>query len=215
MRTFVIGNSIVRGLMDPSWTTVCLPGADWSTVQRHIVSNLPGFSNSLIYIHIGPVRFTRIHKSPSRVECSMMTGEVGSPNTLFESTSQIFRERNINIVLCTVYPVDFWHYNTHLSRKHGTRLIMQDRYDANNSKIKSMVVVENQLITDFNFHRGMATPYMHKRIFTRRRGHYAFRARFLRDGLHPANIIVADWKREIKRVEEINRANIGRLREQR
>jgi hypothetical protein len=39
----------------------------------------------------------------------------------------------------------------------------------------------------------MFTPFVHRNIFTRRRGHYCFRDRLLSDGLHPRRDVQIQW----------------------
>ena len=63
---------------------------------------------------------------------------------------------------------DFKIYNRHLSS--GVRV--NGRYegdnDADTRQMRSMVVIENRLIVNFNMQNNKATAYMHKHIFTRR-----------------------------------------------
>lgn len=117
---------------------------------------------------------------------------------------------DITIVLCTIYPMDFAIYNNYLASRARVRdRDLENDNEGDNRNIRRMIVVENRLIVDFNMNRNMATPYMHRRIFTRRNHTYRFRAQLLRDGIHPTRAIVTDWAREIRRVNVINK---GRLR---
>ena len=86
--------------------------------------------------------------------------------------------------------MDFTIYNRHLSS--GARVNEGDN-DTDTRQMRSMVVIENRLIVNFNMQNNMATPYMHRRIFTKRNHTYRFRTRLLRDGLHPNRNIIRDW----------------------
>ena len=63
-----------------------------------------------------------------------------------------------------------------------------------------MTVVENRYIVEFNEKRGMLTPFLHRSIFTRRKGHYAFRERLLFDGLHPKRGVVEEWRAILSKI---------------
>lgn len=191
MKAVVMGNSIVRGLIDSSWQTICIPGADWVRILRYIAENSMVFTNSLTYIHVGPVRFTRLIDSR---ECILEEEPTGSPTIIISPSMPMLRANNTNVVLCTICPICFYRYNR------------DDKpcYRQYNRKLRRWTVIESRLIVDFNMHSGMATPYMHKRIFTRRHHSYAFRDRFLRDGLHPTSTIVRDWSRELRRATSLN-----------
>lgn len=204
MKVIVIGNSIVRGLEDPTFETICLPGTNWYGILKYVTENIIHLSNSFIYIHIGPVRFTRLHQTSSRRECALVRADMEPITVLVSSCRRKLRQHNIRIVFCTLYPMDFIQYNKHLQSKSNGRLMLQGLYHEYNIDIKEMVDEENKNIVDYNISNNMATPYCHKRIFTRRHSAYAFRNRFLYDGLHPKNIILKDWIKEIKRVHALN-----------
>ena len=191
MRTYILGNSIVRGLEDPSWTTIRISGANWETLLSYVNNNQRRFSNSIIYFHIGPVRFSQMNSSR---RCSLVTNSNVEPDSFFNPYFETFYNNRIHIILCTIYPLDFQKYNG----------VFDSRNADFTCRIRSMVVSENRRIVGFNMSLGFATPYMHKRIFTRRHGTYSFRDRFLRDGLHPKNLILRDWIEELKRVQRIN-----------
>lgn len=115
-----------------------------------------------------------------------------------------------------IYPMDFRTYNNSISdRRRGNRLIMRSFYEEWSQIMKGRIVRENRAITAFNHGNSMATPFAHKRIFTRRRGRYAFRGRFLVDGLHPNTSIIQDWIAELHRAMNINELAHRRLTDQR
>ena len=203
MKTFVIGNSIVRELQDSTFTTISIPGLNWTEALRFITSDWTRFRDSIIYIHIGPVRFSSLSQSGQSRQCNLERLDNSNPSDIFRPYKIRFFRNNINVVFCTIYPMDFTVYNNHINRD------VRFNRDRDTRRIRSMVVVENRLIVDFNMEYNMATPYMHRRIFTRRNHTYRFRVQLLRDGLHPTRSIVSDWAREIRRVNVIN---LGRLR---
>lgn len=202
MRTFLLGNSIVADVRDPQWTTICRPGENWEDLVHYVIRNRVRFINSFVYILIGPVRFTRLHRTRGRRECVLSDYAVGSPQSWFRLWLQHLLRDNIIPVLCTVYPLDFTIYNNSIRRE---RLLLEGWYQEWTQKLKSMVVVENRLIVNFNVRLGMATPFIHRRIFHRRQGGYTFRVQYLADGLHPTPQIVHEWILELRRVNHLNR----------
>ena len=201
MRTFLLGNSLVAELNDPQWTTICRPGADWEQLANYVLSNRVRFTDSFVYILVGPVRFTRLHRTRGRRECVLSSFAVGTPLSWFRTWLQQLVPLNIIPILCTVYPLEFRSYNNAIRRE---RLLLQDFYNEWTEQLKGMVVVENRLIVNFNVRLGMATPFIHRRIFHRRPGGYTFRPRFLRDGLHPTQQIAQEWVTELRRVGRLN-----------
>ena len=197
MKTIVLGNSIVRELNDPSTQTISVSGANWVRLLQYISSNLSVFRDSITYIHIGPVRFTIIDEDR---QCVPIESPYGNPQEILRPWRRMLQANNIVVILCTIYPVCLNTYNNNSTTKckRDTELI------------RSLVVVENQRIVNLNMLGGYATPYMHKRVFTRRHYSYAFRSRFLRDGLHPSSLVSEDWKKEIRRVNRINSRKVAR-----
>ena len=202
MNTFLIGNSLVRNVVHDAWSTVCLPGAGWVDIILYILRDGHRFRNSFVYILVGPVRFTELHRMHGRRECVLSDFNVGTPKSVFRPYTRRLRSLNVIPILCTIYPMDFQVYNLNFTRP---RLEFEDSYQQWTDKIKGMAVVENRLVVNFNVSRGMATPFIHRRIFHRRNRRYAFKLRYLSDGLHPVNSIVRDWIREIRRVDSLNR----------
>ncbi len=211
MNTFIVGNSIVRELQDShGFTTISIPGLTWMSALRYVTSNIQRFSNSIVYVHIGPVRFSILSHSRSHNQCSLDRQSNNNPNDVIEPFRHRLSTNNINIVLCTIYPMDFTIYNNHISalaRVNNANLAFDS--EGERRRMRSMVVVENRRILDYKIANNMTTPYMHRRIFTRRNHAYRFRVQLLRDGLHPTRQIINDWAREIRRVNVIN---MGRLR---
>lgn len=150
-----------------------------------------------LLIHVGPVRFTRLTQSREYV---LDEGPTGSPASIVTHFIPMLRANNTNVILCTIYPICFYRYNR--GNQPGYRQYTQN--------LRSWTVIENRLIGEFNMRSRMATPYMHKRIFTRRHHSYAFRNRFLRDRLHPSSTIVRDWIRELRRVTRVNKRAVTR-----
>ena len=208
MRAFLIGNSIVRDLNGRGFSTICLPGADWKEIIEYVKDRRTYFSYSIVYIHIGPVRFTRMHRTANRREVQLITNNVGTVEGIMEDWSSLKRS-GIFPVLCTLYPMDFRQYNDSLARRiRDGRQILQSFYDDNTKKIRGMIVEENKSIIRYNNQNEMCTPFMHNQIYTRRRGYYHFRARLLRDGLHPSRYITSRWINELERVVTLNRTKL-------
>ena len=213
MRSFLIGNSIVRDIRGRGFTTISLSGANWNDIFDYVKDRRDYFSNSVIYIHIGPVRFTRMHRARHRREVQLLTNNLGTVESHMEKW-QVLREDGIYPVLCTLYPMEFRIYNNSLaadlagrSRRRIVRQgkqILEGFYDDNTRDIKGMIVEENKDIIGFNNRNDFCTPFMHNYIFTRRRRYNHFRPWLLRDGLHPSREIVRRWNNEMERIVELN-----------
>lgn len=50
MKTFVIGKSITRGLLDLEWETITLSGANRYDIIEYVINSRDRFRNSLVYI---------------------------------------------------------------------------------------------------------------------------------------------------------------------
>ena len=122
MRTFLLGNSLVAELNDPQWTTICRPGADWEQLANYVLSNRVRFTDSFVYILVGPVRFTRLHRTRGRRECVLSSFAVGTPLSWLRTWLQQLVPLNIIPILCTVYPLEFRSYNDAIRRE---RLLLQ------------------------------------------------------------------------------------------
>lgn len=208
MKSYLIGNSLVRDIQGRGFTTVCLPGANWLDVYQYVKDRPNRFTNALIYIHIGPVRFTRMHRTENRREVQLITTHQGSVRCNMHIWNSL-RDRGIVPILCTLYPMNFTRYNNSIAvgrdnnRREG-RQILRAFYEENNNKIKGMIVEENREIVAYNKDNSMCTPFMHNHIFTRRRRRYCFRDWLLRDGLHPTQNIIDRWCREMERIVWLN-----------
>ena len=159
MNTFVIGNSIVRELQDSTFTTISRPGLKWLDALTLITEDFSRFRSSIIYIHIGPVRFSRMSYSDNRRQCQLERDNMNLSD-IFEPFRIRFFRNDIHVVFCTIYPMDFMVYNNYLRYSRERR----PNSDRDTRQIRSMVVVENRNIIDFNMGNNMATPYMHRRI---------------------------------------------------
>ena len=83
-------------------------------------------------------------------------------------------------------------YNRHLSSGACVNSRYEGDNDADTRQMRSMVVIKNRLIVNFNMQNNNATPYMHKSIFTGRNHTYRSRARLLGEGLHSTRNVVRD-----------------------
>jgi hypothetical protein len=213
MRAILIGNSIVRDIVDSSWETISLPGANWDDVQHYIMNHIRHFRNCLVYIHVGPVRFTRMHKTENRREIVLPHRPLfQTPLGLWYEIRNTLQSQNSIPVLCTIYPCDFKRINDHLANSISAngrrgRQICQDFYSEWEHRLRGMCVRENRMVTSFNESNSVMTPFLHKSVFLRRRGYHHFRGeRFLRDGVHPTDSLSRTWRREIRHAHGINLA---------
>ena len=212
MRTVVIGNSIVRGLLNPEWETVSLRGADWYDIITYVFNNSERFENSIIYIHIGPVRFSKLVGRSGRTECHLRSRRtLSNVGSIFRDWLRYLTPLRIYPVICTVYPMCFKRYNRHRGVHTNNR---RNFFSSLTRKIRGMTCIENRDIVDFNVSNEMVTPYLHRKVFTRRRGRYVFRDDFLTDGLHPDPRLIEDWKFEITRANDINQEALSDRRRQ-
>jgi len=178
-------------------------------VKKYIKSKPWEFRDSFVYIHVGPVRFTRMLRSEGRREVALVVSRnYPTPTVFWTEISDILTQYSAKVVLCTLYPMDFWCCNNSYARAFGTRRgrqVLKEMYSPWNDKIKGMVVVENRGIVAFNERNSFITPFVHKSVFVRRRRHYVFRSdRFLEDGIHPTSVLKDNWTRELRRAHAAN-----------
>ena len=206
MRIYIVGNSIVRGFTDNTFTTTVIPGAGWQRLKEYILNNIDQLRDGFVYVHVGPVRFTRVHQTNNRREVVLDERSTRwTPEEMWTSVRNRLREVNSHLVICTLYPIEFSEANEHIARRNNSRLIMRAFYRQWGRRLRGMVVVENRRITRFNERNGVMTPFMHKKIFLRRRRHYVFRGnRFLCDGVHPTTEQLGTWINEIVHAHRIN-----------
>ena len=214
MQSYLIGNSLVRDIQGRGFTTVCLPSADWFHIYYYVKDRPETFNNCIVYIHIGPVRFTRMHRTENRREVQLITTHLGSVRCNMHIWDTL-RDRGVIPVVCTLFPMDFQRYNDSIASNRNGRQILRAFYRENTNQIKGMVVEQNREIVAYNKNNSMCTPFMHNHIFTRRRRYYCFRDWLLRDGLHPTQNIIDRWCRGIERVVYLNKHKLAYNRRER
>ena len=96
----------------------------------------------------------------------------------------------------------FRHYDRHLAIRIGYHNV--DMFNSLTLKINDLSVCKNRDIVDFNVGNKFVTPHMHRKIYTRRRGMYAFRDQFLTILHYPDEKVINNWRREIKDVDYKN-----------
>ena len=84
MESYLIGNSIVRDIRSREFTTISPPGANWQNVIRYVKERANRLTNSIIYIHVGPVRFTRIHRMENMTEMQLVDRHIGTVDSIFQ-----------------------------------------------------------------------------------------------------------------------------------
>lgn len=193
MQFAILGNSIVRGVRVTGVTTYSINGLDWEGSVKYMISHRADFFNKIVFVVVGPLRFTTLHKSRN---------EVVFKDTKLASISQIFTPfykelvwLRIRVIICPTFPMDFRVYNS-LKCEHPIMTAFHDKW---NSTICGHVVVENRAIYQFNRNNGFKTPLIHTRLYHRRHGKYYLRLNFLRDGLHVTDKIIEDWNVEFSR----------------
>lgn len=198
--------------MDPAWETISISGANWYDIIECVLERRDRFTNSLIYIHIGPVRFSElVFRMGGGTECRLRSEHTLScVSSIFRGWRQQLLRLSIFPIICTLYPMCFLRYNERLGVNANVR--GESDYNSLTRRMKYLVLRENEDIVDFNMENNFATPYMHRRVYTRRRGHYVFRDNCLTDGLHPDARMIEDWKSEIRRTNRLNQAAVGRRR---
>lgn len=192
MHSIVLGNSITRGMTVVGCRVVTIPGLDWKGANKYMLEHREELWNTVVYILIGPTRFTR--RTSERKEV-VLSKPVDTIPQMFRTYYTSHSHLHIRPVLCTIYPMNFQTYN----EKQTRRPIMRGFYDEWNREIRGMTVIENRSICAFNEQNGYKTPYIHRRIFHRHGQRYSFREHLLTDGLHPKSVIRSEWAREIKK----------------
>lgn len=104
MKTFVIGNPITRGFLDPEWQMMTLSGANWYELIEYVMDKKDRFQNSIIcmYIHIGPVRFSELVFRIGRGTQCRLRSKVA---TRFQRWRQQLFCLNKYPVLCTLFEI--------------------------------------------------------------------------------------------------------------
>ena len=194
MKYVVLGNSLVRHLVIPDVEIISISGMDWEVSVKFLTEQRHRFVNSRVFILIGPLRFTAMHKS--RKEVAFKSTNLSTVQQLFAPFFNELKFLNITPIICPLFPMDFAEYNSRICRKG----ILQSFYEEWNKELRGHIVVENQKIYRFNNNNGLPTPYVHSRLFHRSRGHYRFRPHLLKDGLHVKMIVVDEWRKEFLRV---------------
>jgi len=208
-RPILIGNSITADLEQPSWKVITIPGANWETIKQYIMAHIDELMDAFIYVHVGPVRFTRLHRTNNRKEVALVTPRrMETPKEIWREVIIALDQVNSMPVLCTLYPMDFDRVNYYYARSfrnRSGRQILKGFYSEWERRLRGMVVVENRGIVACNERDDVITAFLHKAVFIRRRRHYVFRSdRFLRDGIHPTPSLQQKWKDELKRAHSRN-----------
>ena len=209
MRTILLGNSLVRDMTRPrDWETISLPGIGLCGLSSWILDNLEQLRHSMIYIHVGPVVFSK-RGDLGQSRQYVLDRRSLNVEQVFSVCLNAMASNNIYPVLCTVHPMDFEVYNASLCRGHLSSAKLAE-YRRMGRDMIPIVIELNQQITEFNRRRDMATPFLHRQIMTRRRGVYSFRSRFISDGLHPRRSTAREWCEILRRVARINAAEVVR-----
>ena len=67
MRFLILGNSITSNLRVTGATTETIPGLDWQGAQNYLLANRETLRNTVLYVIVGPVRFTSLHQTRREV----------------------------------------------------------------------------------------------------------------------------------------------------
>ena len=193
MRVLILGNSITSNLNVTGATTKTIPGLDWQGAQNYLLENRETLRNTFVYVIVGPVRFTSLHRTRREVAFVEPRKSVHQLFSVFYTEHKAY---NIRPVIATIFPMSFTVYN----RLKARRPIMTAFYREWDDKIRRYCVVENREIIYFNEKWGNQTPFIHRRLFHRHNQIYTFRAKHLYDGLHPKPVIRCEWARELRRV---------------
>jgi hypothetical protein len=194
-RTFIVlGNSLVRRLTIPDVEVISINGLDWEGARKYMIDNRRLFIDKHVYILVGPLRFTSLHRS--RREVAFCGHNLHTVHQLFAPFYNELSFLHISPVVCPLFPMNFTMYNGLTAR----RPIMTSFYNDWNAKIRGHVATENRHIMRFNTKYNVLAPCLNNRIFHRKKQHYAFRDRYLRDGLHVTQQILDEWAVEFQRV---------------
>lgn len=203
-RFMVLGNSLVRRMGVQDVEIEAIPGLDFQRAVRHLVAHRDRYRDAIVFIVIGPLRFSSI--LANRREAIFSNTHLCAISQLFE---QFFGELSflrITPIVCPLFPMDFQVYNESRCR----RPIMTAFYPEWNVRMRGHIVVENRAIFAFNTSHRLITPNIHRRLFHRTRGHYTFRVQHTLDGLHIRQAILTEWAREFRRVMREMTTNLRR-----
>ena len=212
MRNILLGNSIVRGMESTCWETIVLPGLGWQGIASWIIDHVPRLQNSVVYIHVGPLSFSRRQFSNSMRQY-VLDPAPHDVREIFSVCLNAISPHSIYLVFCTAHPMSFVDYNASLTMGRLS-LRRRSEYRAYDRDVIPLVVEANQFITAFNRDQDMATPFLHRQILTRRRGRYSFRHQFLSDGLHPTRATTREWVAILQRIVRMNNSAAARRQQQ-
>lgn len=193
MKNIILGNSLVKRMRVRGVETISIKGLNMESAAIYMQENKEYFRGALVFIIVGPLRFTKMRKKRREVVFCKPTRTI---NSLFAPFYENVTRLNIEPIVCPVFPMDFRRYNTEKCPKP----IEQGWYDEWSKKIIGHSVIENKAIYKFNKRRGHITPSIHRRIFHRKKDHYVYRVSKTTDGLHITSEIRREWEEEINRV---------------
>lgn len=205
MHFTILGNSLVRNLVIPNVEVVCINGLNWDSAVEYMMEHRYKLREHYVFIVVGPVRFTSLHKS--RREVVFRDTNIGTITEIFAPFYSDLSFLKLYPVPCPIFPMNFVVYNQRCARP-----IMTSFYEQWNRDIRGHVVVENRAIYQFNTRYGLNTPHLQRNIFRRKNGYYQFKQEYLKDGLHVKNIIIRQWRVEFERVMAIMEERAGRAR---
>ena len=154
----------------------CMPGANWERILRHIHDNKNDFACSLVYVMIGPVRFTKMIRGDSLKEVIFKQPET-SMDCILRDVKMLKESDNIFVVMCTLTPMDFQIYNNNIARHMGFRQIHCDSYARWNRMLLDNILATNNQIIELNKANNVITPFVHKQVLLRKNKRYVFRPR--------------------------------------
>ena len=203
MKTFILGNSLVRGLAVPGAEVISIGGLDFEKAVKVLMDRRSSFRGAVIYVVVGPLRFSTLHRS--RRESAFTASQLYPIPEMFRPFFEELKFLDMTPIVCPLFPMDFEKYNAATC----SRPLMTAFYGEWNQLILGEVERENRTIMMMNEQFGLRAfmPCLHSRIFRKRgkaRRRYEFRVCMTSDGLHVTPEVTAIWQREFARVMEVH-----------
>lgn len=207
MKVVLMGNSMVRSLKPKGFDEIiCMPGASWESILNRVTTQHNYFERSLIYVMIGPVRFTKLVREKSQKEVVYNTPQVHT-DVIASHVRTLKQQYQIFVVMATLTPIDFVTYNTKL-RSHQYSQLHINEHSGWTTSVSQDIIEVNKRVVEMNIANNVITPFVHKGVLLRRHGQYVFRPKFLKDGLHPSNRLVEVQNKELTKNLKLNLLNI-------
>lgn len=201
MKAIILGNSLVRDFRFQDIKVISISGLNWEKAMLTMMDRRVEFKGATVYIVVGPLRFTSMHRS--RGEVAFIDKQTSTVTQIFQPLFTELKFLHITPIICPVFPMDFEQYNTNRCREP----IMSSFYQEWNARIIGHSVIENRSILEFNERHGKkgGVPMIHNALFKRKINNWTFKVNRTTDGLHLTVEAKEIWAKEFLRIINVKK----------